>query len=522
MGKLTRYVLIILAALALLPFSAVSADAAGSPKVAGIALDEQGQPLRNVFWNVYHQEGGEWVGLQMGPLLTDAAGRFEDSVDAGTGYRVCFSDSYYGLDYATESSYWFPEVRHRDTCWPDATSVESAQTWTAPADGTTTLTMTLPSEGLGMAPVDPFVVGAFEVGQPLTVVGQEGWRPTNATFSYQWYAYDGAASGPIAGATGATFTPTSAQDGKWVQAIVTASLPGYKPVRLGSQTNMVGALHAQLTSPLQITGTAAAGQTLTASFGQPTAAGHSILEWFVDGIPQPEATTQGSATSTFAVTSAMSGANIEARLSAYLTDADSNYIDGSSTYARAIVQAAGTRPTQPLSTAVTTAGKPTVGRVLTAPSGVTADPNATISYQWLRGTSVVTGATTARYKLRKADLGKPVQVQVTVNRPGWWNSYVGTSPATVVKKSLENGRLAVAGKARVGKRLTARATGWGPKPVKVRYQWLRDGQPIDHATKATYRVRKADKGTELQVRVTVTKKRYLAVTKTSKAKKVKR
>ena len=64
-----------------------------------------------------------------------------------------------------------------------------------------------------MAPVDPFILGSYQVGDPLTIVGQEGWRPTNAPFSYQWMSQGGDARRGIPGATSATFVPTAAQAG---------------------------------------------------------------------------------------------------------------------------------------------------------------------------------------------------------------------------------------------------------------------------------------------------------------------
>lgn len=62
----------------------------------------------------------------------------------------------------------------------------------------------------------------------------------------------------------------------------------------------------------------------------------------------------------------------------------------------------------------------------------------------------------------------------------------------------------VSGTAKVGRTLTATPGTWDPADVTTAYQWLRDGQPIDGATGATYRVQRADQGTTLSVRVTAT------------------
>ncbi len=517
-----RLVLLSALALLLIPLSATPALAA-SGTITGVALDSNGKPLPHVGWELYTWEGGEWTTLQFGPKTTDTNGRFSQRVVTGGQYRVCFYDTYYGPAYSAQNTYWQPEIRHRDTCWPNASSWQTAPTWTSTtATPSKTFTVKLPKQGLGMAPVDPFIIGSYQVGQPLTIVGQEGWRPTNASFSYQWMTQqNGSPVAPIPGANAATFVPTAAQSGKWVFASVTASRPGYKPATLTTPMTMVGTVHVQPTTPLKVTGTAKPHATLTASFGKP-ASTYSELSWFVDGVPQPDFTSYDSASSTFPVTSDHSGARIDARLKMYKFDSQGNYIDGTDTYRRVQVQVSGSRPKQALPVTSAPIGQPTLGRILKAPTGVTADPKATVSYQWLRGSKTIKRATKNRYKVRAADLDKKLKVRVTVNRPGWWNTYVTTSTAKVAKKALKKGRVKVVGKARVGKRLTARATGWGPKQVKIRYQWLRDGRAIRGATKARYKIRKSDRRSAVKVRITVKKAHYLTVTKTSKSRKIKR
>ncbi|MCD4536543.1 hypothetical protein LRP67_20830 [Nocardioides sp. cx-169] len=516
--SLLRSLLVAAFALLLVPMTAIPAQAAAGT-ITGIAVDASGKPLENVYWELYTLEGGEWTTLQFGPKLTDGNGRFTYPAQVGGQYRVCFSDSYYGESSSAEF-YWQPEVRHADRCWPNATSWQTAQTWTpTAATPSRTFTVTLPKQGLGMAPVDPFVLGSYQVDEPLTVVGQEGWRPTNATFSYQWMSQrDGSPTAAIPGATASTFVPTAAQAGAWVYASVTATLPGYKPAQLTTPVSKVGTAHVQPTTPLTITGTAAPGSTLTAAFGKP-ADTYSEISWFVDGVPQPRATTYDAASSTFPVAAAHSGARVEARLKIYLRD-DEGYIDGSDTFQRAVAQVSGSRPAQALPPAATPSGRPTVGRVLSAPARVTADPNATLGYQWLRGSAPVRGATTKQYTVRAVDVNKRLQVRVTVTRPGWPTTFVTTSAGTVAKRALTVGRITAVGKAKVGQRLTARATGWRPGAIRFRYQWLRDGRVVRGATRATYLLRKADRRSVIRVRVTASKPSYLTVTKTSQGRKV--
>ena len=75
----------------------------------------------------------------------------------------------------------------------------------------------------------------------------------------------------------------------------------------------------------------------------------------------------------------------------------------------------------------------------------------------------------------------------------------------------------ISGATKVGKKLTAKAGSWGPKGVKLTYQWYRAGKTIKKATKSTYTLVKADKGKKITVKVTGKKSGYTTAAKTSKA-----
>ena len=53
----------------------------------------------------------------------------------------------------------------------------------------------------------------------------------------------------------------------------------------------------------------------------------------------------------------------------------------------------------------------------------------TITYQWFRGTSAVTGATGVTYEVTSADIGKAITVQATATRPGYTT---GTSTSNAI------------------------------------------------------------------------------------------
>jgi hypothetical protein len=67
----------------------------------------------------------------------------------------------------------------------------------------------------------------------------------------------------------------------------------------------------------------------------------------------------------------------------------------------------------------------------------------------------------------------------------------------------------------VGRTVTADPGRWSPSSVRLTYQWLRAGAPIDGATSHGYTITAADFDQELQVQVTATLQGYEATTATS-------
>jgi len=65
------------------------------------------------------------------------------------------------------------------------------------------------------------------------------------------------------------------------------------------------------------------------------------------------------------------------------------------------------------------AGKVKVGKLLTAKTGKWGPEGVQLSYQWLRNGKVIRGATSANYKLVKADRGKKIKVKVTGTAEGY-------------------------------------------------------------------------------------------------------
>ncbi|MDR3201950.1 MAG: hypothetical protein LBT54_02270, partial [Bifidobacteriaceae bacterium] len=77
----------------------------------------------------------------------------------------------------------------------------------------------------------------------------------------------------------------------------------------------------------------------------------------------------------------------------------------------------------------------------------------------------------------------------------------------------------ITGKLKVGAKLKAKKAGW-TSGVKFTYKWYRAGKAIKGATKAKYKVTKADRGKKIKVKVTAKKTGWTSASKTAKAVKI--
>lgn len=164
-------------------------------------------------------------------------------------------------------------------------------------------------------------------------------------------------------------------------------------------------------------------------------------------------------------------------------------------------------------------GTPRVGSTLTAKAGAWYPSGGTLARQWLRDGSPVAGATGATYPVGVADLGHRISVRVTVSRTGYATTKAGSDPTEPVARGVFRlGSTAVVrGTLRVGERLVAVPPTTTPSAART-YRWLRNGSPIAGATSSAYRLTRADRGTRIAVRITLTRPGYvtrvLTVTRT--------
>jgi serine protease len=136
--------------------------------------------------------------------------------------------------------------------------------------------------------------------------------------------------------------------------------------------------------------------------------------------------------------------------------------------------------------------------------------------------SVHPGLAPAEVVQRLADTATPFPAGSSCDRTRCGDGIVNAGDLVGAKSVFMRVRAAtVSGAARVGRRLTA-ISSWRPSATSVRYRWLRDGRPIARATAHTYRLRAADAGHRIAVRVQAARSGFLTATGTSGARHVSR
>jgi hypothetical protein len=159
-------------------------------------------------------------------------------------------------------------------------------------------------------------------------------------------------------------------------------------------------------------------------------------------------------------------------------------------------------------------GTAAVGHTLATTNGTWTGSPTAYAYQWLRcaaggiGCTSIGGATGATYVAAPADAGFELEVRVSATNAAATVAATSALTAVVVAKPSASRAPHIAGKARVGKRLTATTGTWTGPPSGYQYAWLRCNARGAHcvripgATTATYAARAADRAHRLRVRVT--------------------
>lgn len=197
----------------------------------------------------------------------------------------------------------------------------------------------------------------------------------------------------------------------------------------------------------------------------------------------------------------------DAETATYTVSADITYDDDTTGTATVDVEFIAGEPAAPANTALPAiTGTARVGQVLTVSDGTwTGNPPATFAYQWQRGTTNISGATSKTYTLVTADAGQTVRAIVTATNTEGTASATSAATASVTQTPANTAVPTVTGTARVGQTLTAAPGTWTGTPAPTyTYQWQRGTTNISGATNATYVLVAADAGQTIRVVVTGT------------------
>ena len=149
-------------------------------------------------------------------------------------------------------------------------------------------------------------------------------------------------------------------------------------------------------------------------------------------------------------------------------------------------------------------GTATVGQVLTTSNGTWAGfPAPSFTYQWKRGGTAISGATSQSYLLVSADAGLMMTVDVTATNSAGNATATAAAVGPVTGLPVNSVAPAISGSNVVGNTLTASTGTWSGSPTFT-YQWTRGGANISGATGTTYLTVSADIGTMINVVVTAT------------------
>ncbi|MFD1945273.1 DUF3152 domain-containing protein [Nocardioides aestuarii] len=189
------------------------------------------------------------------------------------------------------------------------------------------------------------------------------------------------------------------------------------------------------------------------------------------------------------------------------------------TFVPGVANAGTTEPPVPTSPPTVTGDPVFRGELRAEPGTWEPAEGLTFSYQWLRAGDPIDGAPPRRYVPRLDDIRARLSVVVTATDSlGQPSEPAVSEPTTRVRKAelelLE--RPGVTGTRRWTRRLTADTGDWRQPRVRTSFRWLRDGTPIDGATRRRYRLDHTDVGHRVQVRVTARKEGYRTTTATSR------
>lgn len=271
-----------------------------------------------------------------------------------------------------------------------------------------------------------------------------------------------------------------------------------------------GAAPTATTLP-SISGTPQVGATLTADAGVWSVEGvHTSIQWNANGVA-----IEGASGATYVPTAEVLGKTITVTVTA----TKAGHADGTATSAATGAVVAAAVPALASTGRPVISGTPRVGATLTAKPGTWNASGVTFTYQWTASGKPIAGATRSTYTLTAAQLNAAVSVTVTARKVGYTSGTAASASTSRVAagKVTSLSRPGISGKAKVGKRLTAKPGRWSVAGLTYHYQWYASGTRIKGATKAKLTLHKRQAGQRVTVKVTVSRAGYLAASAASKA-----
>ena len=373
----------------------------------------------------------------------------------------------------------------------------------------------------------PTISGTAQVGETLTAdisgIGDDDGLD-NATFSYQWIA----GTTDISGATGSSYAPLVADLDKTIKVRVSFDDDrNFLETLTSEATATVIAVVTPLTAEFQDAPDKHDGTgffTFKIAFSEPISIGYVTLR--DDSLD----VTNGSATKGKRVNGQSdlweitvepdSDADVTVVLPVTEDCAAQDAVctrDGTKLSNRSELTVPGpAAANSPATGAPIISGTARVGETLTVDTSGIDDAdgigNATFSYQWIAGTTDISGATGSTYAPLVADLGKTIKVRVSFDDDqNNFESLTSAATAAVAAKpnSPATGAPTISGTAQVGKTLRADISGIadadGMSGAVFSYQWLANEVNIDTdisgATDPTYTLVADDLGKAIRVRV---------------------
>jgi SPRY domain len=369
------------------------------------------------------------------------------------------------------------------------------------------LTYPLPSgatEWNGAAPpppapvntVIPNVIGTPTEGRTLTT-SNGAWSNNPTSYAYQWFRSPSTA---IPGATAITYVLTSADVGQTIYAKVTATNAGGAATAQSNTTPLIAMGAPTNTVAPVVTGTATQGQTLTTTSGTWTGSPTFAYQWY-------RATTviSGATATSYVLQAADVGSTIHCKVTA-------TNVGGSTTVqSNVTAPVAAPAPIPVNTTPPALSGTQTQGQTLTTTNGTWSNSPTSYSYQWFRGSTAISGATSTAYVLQAADVGQILHCKVTAGNANGSATAAsnntgaiaaGAAPGAPVNTTPPT--IAVLTTLTVGGQAYVTSDGvWTNAPPSFTYQWFRGATPVG-ASGPSYGFAAGDVGSMIHCRLTGT------------------